>query len=351
MASETMTVSGVSDLSNGKPDVVSMLYSDNDLYQYPTYPSDDQDAYGIAVQYNQTYYERGATTVDVPMLVPYGLSGPMGLSAGDRIRWLTHNTQGAEDTNTYMGTVRGMLTKLPGFAFSALNTIVAANQALISLDAFEAFAQDLYARNSTYEQNVRDATKKFQFKNDIPKSALYVKLTPGISRAQRVVVSNGLRSYFLTQATQMVDRQDLLDAVGIVAALFSIFVGCTAGAALFINFFVVLIGSQENVTDATWEYGVLRAMGLTKGEGLRIFLYEQYAVVISAALLGAVSGILTAAAVAVQFYSFVELPIVIEVPWILFACILAVALLTVLGAVCAAVMDLNRQQAAALLKG
>ena len=50
-------------------------------------------------------------------------------------------------------------------------------------------------------------------------------------------------------------------------------------------------------------------MGLTKKEGLRIYIYEAYIVVISAALLGTVVGFMTAAAVSVQFYSFVELPI------------------------------------------
>lgn len=50
--SDTMSVDGVSDLSNGKEDVVGMLYSSNNLYQYPTYPGDDQDAFDIGIQYN-----------------------------------------------------------------------------------------------------------------------------------------------------------------------------------------------------------------------------------------------------------------------------------------------------------
>jgi len=53
-------VDGVPKLPDGKVDVVGLLYSDDNLYQYPTYPSDDQDAYGIGVQYNQTYADRGA---------------------------------------------------------------------------------------------------------------------------------------------------------------------------------------------------------------------------------------------------------------------------------------------------
>jgi ABC-type lipoprotein release transport system permease subunit len=40
-------------------------------------------------------------------------------------------------------------------------------------------------------------------------------------------------------------------------------------------------------------------MGLSKSEGLRIYIYEAYIVVISAALLGTIVGFITAAAVSV----------------------------------------------------
>ena len=70
--------------------------------------------------------------MDVPMLISYGLQGPVGISAGDRLRWQTYNgVSGAE--NIYMCTVRSMLTKFPGFIFSGLNTIQFYNSALISV--------------------------------------------------------------------------------------------------------------------------------------------------------------------------------------------------------------------------
>jgi len=96
---------------------------------------------------------------------------------------------------------------------------------------------------------------------------------------------------------------------------------------------------------------VLRSMGMTKSEGLRIFIYEAYIVVISAAILGTINGFITAMAVAVQFYSFIELPIVVEFPWILFLCMIVLSLVTVMAAVCAPVSAVNRRQIASVLKG
>jgi len=66
---DSMDVSGVDELSNGRANVVGMLYSSNDLYQYPTYPSDDHDAFNIGFQFNYDYSENGATVMDVPMLI------------------------------------------------------------------------------------------------------------------------------------------------------------------------------------------------------------------------------------------------------------------------------------------
>ena len=75
--------------------------------------------------------------------------------------------------------------------------------------------------------------------------------------------------------------------------------GIIAAISLFIAFFLLLVASTQNVNDAIWEYGVLRSMGLTKSEGMRIFIYEAFIVVISAALLGTLNGFLTATTVAV----------------------------------------------------
>jgi len=59
------------------------------------------------------------------------------------------------------------------------------------------------------------------------------------------------------------------------------------------------VASTQNVNDAIWEYGVLRSMGLTRKEGLRIYIYEAYIVVFSAAMLGTIVGFVTSGAVAV----------------------------------------------------
>ena len=133
--------------------------------------------------------------------------------------------------------------------------------------------------------------------------------------------------------------------------IFNLFIAIIASISLFIAFFLLLISMTQNVTDASWEYGVLRSMGLTKSEGLRMHMYEAYVVVISAAILGVIVGFVTAAAVAVQFYSIIELPIVLEFPWVLFGLMIGLSLITVFFAVYAPVTQINGRCISSVLKG
>ena len=131
-------MSGVGDLSNGKYNVIESLFSTEDLYQYPTYPSYDQDYYNIGNQ-EDIDYNMNKPTENIPILLSYGLKNAMGIEAGDLIKW-EHNYNG---TVVYMATVRGLVTKFPGFTFSGLNTIQFSNTALISMDSYKKFRDDI----------------------------------------------------------------------------------------------------------------------------------------------------------------------------------------------------------------
>ena len=141
--------------------------------------------------------------MDVPMLVSYGLSGPMGLKAGDRIRWYTSNTQGASSRNIYMGTVRSMLTKFPGYTFSGLNTIIVMNQALIGMNEYQTFVDDLFRYNATYAEILLNNTSTYQFNDNIPKQNLYIKFRDGVTKQERDFVSNGIRNYFQDETSYL----------------------------------------------------------------------------------------------------------------------------------------------------
>ena len=68
---------------NGGTDAVAMLYSNDQVNEYPTYPTNDTDYYNVVVgQVN----ERQRFTETIKMLLPSGLRSKLSATAGDIIR-------------------------------------------------------------------------------------------------------------------------------------------------------------------------------------------------------------------------------------------------------------------------
>ena len=124
---------------------------------------------------------------------------------------------------------------------------------------------------------------------------------------------------------------------------FQLFVGIVGVIALIMAFFLLLISTTQNIKENIWEYGCLRAMGFTKAQGMRCFLYEQYSLVLSSLALGLIVGMLLSSAVTAQFFLFLEFPFEFFFPTELTLAMMIMALLTTLFAVCIPVHKVNRR--------
>ena len=122
------------------------------------------------------------------------------------------------------------------------------------------------------------------------------------------------------------------------------------GISLTIAFFLLLIATTQNVKEAIWEYGVLRAMGVTMAEGQRIQMYEAFNVVLAAAILGVIVGYITALSIATQIYMFIELPVEVAFPTLLLFFMMVIACVTTWFAVWIPVKQVNNIQIASVLK-
>ena len=162
----------------------------------------------------------------------------------------------------------------------------------------------------------------------IPKDKLFVKLKEGITSEQEQYVLNGLRNTFNTRTTGILYLSDVKRLISAFDILRTSFVFLIGGIALVIAFFLLLTATTQNIQEALGEYGVLRAVGLTKDEGQRIFLYESFTVVLGAGILGFGIGMIIICLVTSQFYLFVELEWEIEFPTWLFITLIIVTVVT-----------------------
>ena len=142
---------------------------------------------------------------------------------------------------------------------------------------------------------------------------MFIKLAEDISADRREFIANGVRAYFRDDLTMLVDRQVLLRSINSTLTLFQVFVTIVGAIALILAFFLLLISTTSNIKENLWEFGVLRAIGLDKQQSKRVFMYEAFAVILGALLLGIAVGLTVAVTLTAQFYLFIELPFKLSV--------------------------------------
>ena len=133
--------------------------------------------------------------------------------------------------------------------------------------------------------------------------------------------------------------------------LFQIFVGVVGAIALSLAFFLLKISTTQNIKENVWEYGCLRAMGLTCWQGMMASMYEQYSVIVASMVLGLVTGIILSVMCTAQFYLFLELPMIFKFPFELVLTMMTLAMFTTFFAVYLPIRKLNKCKISRIVKG
>ena len=155
---------------------------------------------------------------------------------------------------------------------------------------------------------------EYDFQNGIPKYKIFVKLAAGITAERREDIANGIRSHFKGDGTVLIDLEFTKTSIQSAIILFRLFVGIIGFIALTLAFFLLMVATTQNVKQNVWEYGCLRAMGLTQGQGMKMFMIEQYSLILSSLFLGTTSGLLLACVVTAQFFLFLEFKFMLIFP-------------------------------------
>jgi putative ABC transport system permease protein len=108
---------------------------------------------------------------------------------------------------------------------------------------------------------------------------------------------------------------------------------------------------SANIKDSMWELGVLRSMGLTRGQITRVMIYELVSNTLSAMTIGYTSGFLVSYLTIAQFYTTVELPIKITLPYRTMLVVGFCALLSLVFGAKFGTTALFKRNIASILKG
>lgn len=146
----------------------------------------------------------------------------------------------------------------------------------------------------TYQEKWNNLTANYTFYNGVPKQTLFINLAGNCTAQRREFIINGLRPFFKSEITLVIDKIAILDGLKTMNEAFTFFVGLIGFISLMLTFFLLMVATTSNIRDNIWEYGVLRSMGVTLAEGKRIFMYEAFIVIIAAGLIGLLIGIIVA---------------------------------------------------------
>ncbi len=208
--------------------------------------------------------------------------------------------------STYLAKIRSMAKHVPGFFFSSYPTIATQGAVLVSERQFVRMLNDAFG---TEREHVTIA----------PKERLLLNFYKGVSSARRRDVVNGLRVFFTTDKTMVLDTENTIDSAKFAIDMLNLFFSIVGALAMVLCFVILWLSFTANVQENAWEFGVLRAVGLNSKQVVMIYVYEALSLVFACLVLGTSIGILVAITLTLQFNLFTEVPFTMEFPSMLFS--------------------------------
>jgi len=212
---------------------------------------------------------------------------------------------------------------------------------LISVDSFRKILTKAY--NNSYYQNIQELPI------EVPKRAAYIKLASQITKQERNDIVNALNNFIRTEEIFITDTAGVATSADDALSILNLFFNLVALTIIILCFFVLIISFTANVRENAWEFGVLRAIGLTAAQAIRVYIYEALCVIISSVFLGYCIGEIVAITLTLQTDLFSEMPFKMEFPFLLFFGIVGMSMIVaVVGSLIPAYALKNKKIAQAL---
>jgi putative ABC transport system permease protein len=128
----------------------------------------------------------------------------------------------------------------------------------------------------------------------LPKSKLYIKLKDNSQRFDRNVLRNNLLNYIKDESVIAFDGTSFVEDINERMKMLDIFNAAISIICFALGLFQLIVTISANIRDSMWELGVLRSMGMTKHEVMRVTIYESLVNNLSSIILGFLIGLFIA---------------------------------------------------------
>ena len=216
----------------------------------------------------------------------------------------------------------GMASKLPGImTYSSYNTIARNSEVYISMEQMKKLIDiesELFDMNFG---NVSNYTVE-----GVRKRQIILKYKDNVSKDLRSMVFFAMNNYlgnlniFSIPLDDVIDiSEDIKEVIGYIFLVLGII-------ALILSFFLIWISFYSNIRENIEEYGIMRSIGITKKQSIRIYLYEAATIILSSIIIGTFIGVIISASLILQFDIFIELPFIFNFPYKLYFILITVGL-------------------------
>lgn len=161
----------------------------------------------------------------------------------------------------------------------------------------------------------------------VPKQRLLIKIREGTTAAERQRVLNALRNFITSDLIRVEDTTLLIESTETANLGLQVFFNVVAALCLILCFFASWMSFTANIRENSREFGILRALGFSVPQTLRVYIYESLSVVLTSFMLGTIIGLIIAISLTMQFNLFTEMPFELEFPTFLFVFMFVVSLI------------------------
>ena len=293
----------------GKVDIIKMLY-DNPSIPTPLQEKKDSFIFPVDQEMNSKF-KRIFKDFQINMIASEGIRKKNGISI---------NRPGKFKINQYYehnipAKIVAMASKLPGFTvYSSYFMMAYSSEVYISMEHMKKFmdveTEFFNVDLGDYSNSTVDGIRKLQF---------ILKYKDKVSKELKDTIFfamnnnlNGIKYYILNLDSIIDTSEEVRKVVGYIFLVLGII-------ALILSFFLIWISFYSNIRENITEYGILRSIGVTKKQSVRIYLYEAASILLSSIIIGTLIGVIISCSLILQFDIFLELPFVFHFPFFIFS--------------------------------
>jgi ABC-type antimicrobial peptide transport system permease subunit len=300
----------------------------------------------IGVTYNDSLSFNPATKYNtyLDVIVSEALRDEVSVRVGQPLQLkmsIRNPITGASSSEDYICKARALVNKVPGFFYSSYRFAASGSTVLVTVDQF--FNATIAAAKKINYQAMNELDERKYEK-------VYVKLTKS-GFARKPDIMNEMKSRVDPDFSGILDIESAVASTTTASTVILAFYNVVAVIAVMLCFFTLSLSFEANVRENSWEFGVIRAVGLSVSALIRSYIYEALCLVASSLLCGFVIGVTIALTLTAQFNLFLEMPFQFDFPYILFFSLIAMALVVAVVGSWIPARILRKKEIAIVLRG